>query len=231
MDKKNNIPYHVAIIPDGNRRWAKSHFLPVVEGHRRGFERAKELTREARKIGIKILTLWAFSTENWNRNKEEIGHLMGIYEKWIDEYLDEAISDKIRIVHIGRKDRIQKSLLERIISAEKKTASFKENTLIFALDYGGRDEICRALKKMSLEGVDFLSISTDLISKYLDTAGFKDPDLIIRTSGEERTSGFLLWQSEYAEYIFVNKHFPDFSTQDLVDCVEQFKDRKRRFGA
>jgi undecaprenyl diphosphate synthase len=231
MSDQKKIPYHVAIIPDGNRRWAKANFLPIVEGHRKGFERAKELSRTARKMGIKILTIWAFSTENWNRNKEEIGNLMQIYEAWIDEYLQEAIGDEVKIVHIGRKDRIPKSLLSKINIAELKTKEFTENTLIFALDYGGRDEVLRAIQKMQLAKVDFSNITNEVFSTYLDTASIKDPDLIIRTSGEERTSGFLLWQSEYAEYIFVNKYFPDFSSKDLEDCVNIYKERKRRFGA
>jgi len=222
---------HVAIIPDGNRRWARSHFLPVIEGHRRGFYKAKEIIKKSQKMGIKVITLWAFSTENWTRAKDEIENLMLIYENFLDEYFSEAIKEQVRVIHIGRKDRIKKSLLKKIIEVEEKTKEFKKYTLVFALDYGGRDEIVRAVLKMHKDKIDFSQISDELISEYLDTVSISDPDLIIRTSGEQRTSGFLLWQSEYSEYIFVNKFFPDFSVGDFEDCIKEYKNRKRRYGS
>ena len=144
----SNIPNHIAIIPDGNRRWAKGHGLPSLEGHRRGFDVAIKIGRKIRSMGVHTLTMWAFSTENWNRSKEEVSYLMVMYETFIDKNLKEAMKEKIRIIHLGRKDRISKKLLDKIQNSEEKTRDFKNYVLNIALDYGGRDEIIRAVKKM-----------------------------------------------------------------------------------
>lgn len=221
---------HIAIIPDGNRRWAKEHGLPTFEGHRQGYQKAILLGRKARELGIPVLTFWAFSTENWQRKKEEVSYLMGLFETLIDENLKEALREKIRIIHIGRKDRISKKLLEKIIQAEEETKNFKKNYLVIGLDYGGRDEILRAVTKAVKENKS--PLSEEEFSKLLDTKDlpYPNPDLIIRTSGELRTSGYLLWQSEYAEWIFVKKKFPDFGPEDLEKCVDEYYHRQRRFG-
>lgn len=226
---------HVAIIPDGNRRWARERGLPTIEGHRRGFARARELTKKSRELGIKILSLWAFSTENWKRSKDEVGYLMRIYEKWIDDYLTEAIEDEVRLKHIGRTDRIPPRLLAKIRSAEEKTKDFTKNILVLALDYGGQDEIVRGIRKMFQDKmfqdkVDIQSIDEKYISSYLDTADIPNPDLIIRTSGEQRLSGFLLWASAYAELLFVKEHFPDFTCEKFAECIQSYQTRTRRFG-
>ena len=226
----SNTLTHIAIIPDGNRRWAKEQGLPTFEGHRRGFERAKELTRKSQALGIKILTLWAFSTENWKRKKDEVGYLMNIYERWIDSYLEEAIESKVRLIHIGRKDRINSTLLKKIQNAEEKTKDFTNHTLVLALDYGGQDEIIRGIKNMLSSGIDSDSINASTISSYLDTHDIPPPDLIIRTSGEQRLSGFLLWSSAYSEFAFIDKNFPDFSDEDFENCITEFESRQRRFG-
>lgn len=225
MTNRANIPYHLAIIPDGNRRWARAHGYPTIVGHRQGFEMAVKLGERARALGIKIFTIWAFSTENWTRSSTEIGYLMKLYETMIDKSLKDALKNEIRIIHIGRKDRINKNLLDKITDAENKTKKFTKYYLVIALDYGGRDEIERAMKKMN-EHRDLQ------LSKFLDTKDLpkQDVDLIIRTSGEMRSSGFMIWQLAYAELMFIDKYFPDFTPDDLTSCIEEYGVRQRRFG-
>ena len=222
-----NIPKHVAIIPDGNRRWAKARGLPSFEGHRRGFSVLSKIAKKAREIGVKVFTVWAFSTENWNRSEKEVNYLMDMYEKWIDENLKTAIRDKIRIIHLGRKDRIRKSLLKKLSDTESKTKKFNKSYLCIALDYGGKDEILRAIKKIKNKNLE-----ENEFNKYLDTKDLPYPkiDCVIRTSGEFRSSGFMLWQSAYSEYIVVKKHLPDFSVQDFEKCIGIYSKRIRRFG-
>lgn len=224
-----NVPKHLAIIPDGNRRWAKEKGLPSFEGHRRGFNIMKKIAKKARDLGIKVLTVWAFSNENWNRTKEEIEYLMDIYESWVDMHLEEALKDEIRIIHLGNKTRIRKSLLEKLTNAENKTKHFDKFYLCIALDYGGREEIIRAFNLIKTTK----NINEKTFEDFLDTKNvpFPNPDLVIRTSGEQRNSGFMIWQSAYSEYMFVEKYFPDFTTDDLESCIEGYKKRKRRFGA
>lgn len=231
------IPKHIGIIPDGNRRWAKEKGLPTLEGHRRGFNVAVKLSRKARRMGISTVTLWGFSTENWKRTTEEVSYLMGLYEVLIDEYLKEAIEDKVRIIHLGRKDRLKESLLKKIINAEEKTKNFNEYFLNIAIDYGGRDEILRSIIKLSAVAKLWRDKQNSIITeedfeKYLDTGDqpFPNPDIIIRTSGEFRTSGFMIWQSIYAEWFFLNKYFPDLTEDDLEKIVQEFNERQRRFG-
>lgn len=228
----SNIPLHVAIIPDGNRRWAKKRGLPVFEGHRRGFDRAFEIVKKAREVNIKILTLWAFSTENWKRSKQEVNNLMYLYRIMIDKNLEQALKQKVRIVHLGRKDRIDSDLREKIINAEKKTKNFKRYYLCIALDYGGRDEILRAIERLLKERNLNQQMTEENFNQLLDTKVLPYPnvDLVIRTSGEQRISGFMLWQAAYSEYIFYPKFFPDFSPDDFEKCIKEYQKRQRRFG-
>ena len=225
-----HVPNHIAIIPDGNRRWARQHNLPSLEGHRRGFDVAVKIGKKIRSLGVHTLTMWAFSTENWNRTKEEVSYLMKMYETFIEKNLKEAMKEKIRIIHLGRKDRISKKLLDRIQNSEEKTKDFNDYVLNIAIDYGGRDEIIRAFKKLSISNSS--TLSEENFGKFLDTANqsHPDPDLIIRTSGEERTSGLMIWQAAYAEYIFLEKHFPDLNDKDMELAVEEYSRRQRRFG-
>lgn len=220
-----NIPNHVAIIPDGNRRWAKERGLPTFEGHRKGFQALINIGKKARELGIKILTVWAFSTENWKRSSEEVSYLMNLYEMMLEKYLKEALKEKIRIIHLGRKDRINKTLKNKIINIEEKTKNFTRYYLCIGLDYGGRDEIVRAIKKSS-------NLSEDNFNQFLDTKDlpYPNPDLIIRTGGEQRLSGFLLWQSQYSELIFVDKYLPDYSIDDFENNIIEFSKRQRKFG-
>ncbi|MBI2028208.1 MAG: di-trans,poly-cis-decaprenylcistransferase [Candidatus Levybacteria bacterium] len=227
-----NIPNHIAITPDGNRRWAKEHRLPSLEGHRRGFDVAIKIGRKIRSLGVNTLTMWAFSTENWDRSKEEVNYLMKMYEIFIDKNLKEAMKEKIRIIHLGRKDRIPKGLLKKIQNSEEKTKSFDKYVLNIALDYGGRDEVIRAIKKVLSIKYKVLSINIENFSQFLDTANqpHPDPDLIIRTSGEMRTSGLMIWQAAYAEYFFLEKHFPDLNDEDIENAIAEYSRRQRRFG-
>lgn len=227
-----SIPNHVAIIPDGNRRWAKEHGLPSFEGHRRGFDVAIKVGRKLRSLGVHTTTMWAFSTENWNRSKEEVSYLMKMYETFIEKNLKEAMKEQIRIIHLGRKDRISKKLLDKIQNSEEKTKDFKKYVLNFALDYGGRDETIRAIKKIPNDEFLVADLTEENFAQFLDTANqpYPNPDLIIRTSGEQRTSGIMIWQAAYAEYIFLRKHFPDLEDEDIESAINEYSARQRRFG-
>jgi undecaprenyl diphosphate synthase len=232
LPRGTKVPDHVAIIPDGNRRWARSKGLPTFEGHRCGFNTAVKLARAARKWGIHTFTLWGFSTENWDRAKEEISYLMKLYEKLVDIYLKEAKKDKVKIVHLGRKDRIPKFLLKKIIQAEEETKDNTKYIANLAIDYGGRDEIIRATKKIIDAGIKPEKIDEKLIESYLDTHDqlYPNVDLLIRTSGEQRTSSLLSWQAGYAEIYWLNEHFPDFTPEKLREAILDYSRRRRRFG-
>lgn len=226
------VPVHVAIIPDGNRRWAKNRGLPTLEGHRKGAETAKKLSKKAKALGIKIVTIWVFSTENWKRTVEETGYLMGLFDTFIDRERKEALKEKTRIIHIGRKDRIPESLRKKIIRAEEETKHFTDYYFVVALDYGGRDEILRAVSQMANDKHQMSNLQEKDLSKFLDTKNLPqpEPDMIIRTSGEERLSGFMTWQSAYSEYYFSPLMFPDFGPEELEKAIREYGERKRRFG-
>jgi len=230
MKDRSSKLNHVAIIPDGNRRWANGKGLPTFEGHRRGFEILQKIAEFLRKIDVKVLTVWAFSTENWNRDKKEIDYLMNIFEKWLAQNLKVAQKDQIRIIHLGRKDRIKDSLRKKLEEVEVKTEKFSKYYLGIALDYGGRDELLRAVRKV--ESQKSKVKKEEDFEKFLDTKDFPypNPDLIIRTSGEQRSSGFMIWQSAYSEYIFPKVHLPDFTVDELKKCLEEYNNRQRRFG-
>jgi undecaprenyl diphosphate synthase len=247
IDKQLIIPNHIAIIPDGNRRWAKDKGLPTLMGHKQGGEAAKQDIRKARELGVHTITIWGLSTENWNRSAEELDYLMNLYEETLETSLKEAKKQKARIVHIGRKDRLRESLRNLIIKAEEETKNFDKHILNIALDYGGHDEINRAIEKMA-EDIEKGIIKPEdirkeqgkykdkypyyLLDKYLDTKDqpYPYPDLLIRTSGEKRLSGFLLWQMAYTEMYFTDLHMPDFGPEELVIAIEEFSKRNRRFG-
>ena len=232
LPKDTKVPDHLAIIPDGNRRWARAKGLHTFQGHKKGFDRAVELARSARDMGIHTVTLWGFSTENWDRTVNEINYLMKLYEKLVDDYLREAKKDKVKIVHLGRKDRIPKTLLKKILYAEGETKDNNKYIMNIAIDYGGQDDIIRATQAMIRDGVKAEEVSKGLFEKYLDTKDQPYPyvDLVIRTSGEQRTSGFLLWQSAYTETYWENDHFPDFTPEKLREAVLDYSRRRRRFG-
>ncbi|MBS3089120.1 di-trans,poly-cis-decaprenylcistransferase [Candidatus Pacearchaeota archaeon] len=225
----DKLPAHVVIIPDGNRRWARARGLKPWEGHYKSgsYDNLISLFREAKKLGVKYLSIWAFSTENWKRDKKEVDILLNLTLKRIMDLGKEIHKDKIRIRHLGRKDRIPAKLARELEKLEKETSGYKDSNVQILLDYGGRDEILRAVNKLVEKGekVDELTFS-----KALDTADIPDVDLIIRTSGEKRLSGLMPFQGVYAELCFVDKHFPDFNAEDLRTAVEDFGKRKRNFG-
>jgi len=227
----SKIPNHVAIIADGNRRWARERKLPLLEGHRKGAETMKLLTKKAKVLGIKIMSFWVFSTDNWKRTQEEVGYLMRLFEEMIESQIKDAIVEKTRIVHLGRKDRLPRSLRKKMESAEEKTKHFTEHFFCVALDYGGKDEVIRAINKLSNQDKK-TSITEEDISSHLDTSVLPnpEPDLVIRTSGEERTSGFMIWQTTYSEYYFSPLLFPDFNGEALEKAIGDYTERKRRFG-
>jgi undecaprenyl diphosphate synthase len=222
---------HIAIIPDGNRRWAKENHLPVLAGHKKGAENTIALARKTRELGISTFTIWAFSTENWKRETDEIQGIMGLHTM-LKQYVDECTRDNVKISLLGRRDRMSKDLLDAITNAEEKTADNNKYFLNLAFDYGGRDEILRAATRAQKDERDIATLSINEFEKYLDTNHLPhpNPDIIIRTGGEMRTSGFMLWQSEYAEYFFSGKFFPDFSNEDLENVVTEYQARQRRFG-
>jgi len=227
------VPNHIAIICDGNRRWARARGLPTFEGHRRGFDITPKIARACRGFGVHTLTFWAFSTENWDRSKEEIDFLMKKYEDFVATHLQEAKRDNVKIVHLGRKDRIPSTLAKKISRAESETKNNTRYVLNIALDYGGRDEVLRAIRKMLEEKLSAEKIDEELYKHYLDTRDqpYPFPDLLIRPSGEQRTSGMFVWQAAYTEIYWLHNHFPDFTTEILKEAICDFSKRRRRFGA
>jgi len=206
-----NIPYHLGIIIDGNRRWAKERGLPTLEGHRRGYEKVRKVGRWCKEKGVKILTIFAFSTENWNRSKKEVGYLMMLLKQSLsNKEIEELNKDKIQLRVIGQKERLEKKLQELIKKGEEATKNNKEGILNLAINYGGRPEIIEMIKNIIRKKISVEKINEEVISKNLWTDSLPDPDLIIRTSGEQRLSGFLTWQSAYSELYFCNKYWPDF---------------------
>lgn len=234
MLERENMPSHIAIIMDGNRRWAKSHGLDPKQGHKEGAKTLEKIVRYAKTIGIKYITVYAFSTENWKRTADEVGALMLLLQNYLEEYSKRADTENIKINVLGDITRLSESMQKSINKCMERT---KENTgIIFniALNYGGRAEIVNAVKKIAKqvkEGkIQREEIDENTISENLYTKGQPDPDLLIRTSGELRTSNFLPWQIVYSEFVFVEKHWPDFSEEDLIRAIEEYQKRNRKFG-
>ncbi len=222
-----NIPQHIAIIMDGNGRWAKEKGLKRTAGHQEGANVVREITKYCNDIGVKYLTLYAFSTENWNRPKLEIEFLMRLLETWIENELDVFISNNVRFKTIGDISKFSKRLQKTIENAIKKTKHCTGLTQVLALNYGSKDEITRAVQKLVKKDVE---ITEKSISKALDTSGMPDVDLLIRTSGEVRISNFMLWQCAYAEMFFTQTYWPDFTPNELDDILSDYGKRERRFG-
>lgn len=234
MLDKDNIPQHIAIIMDGNGRWAKARGLPRTAGHRAGIDRVKEIVKAANRLGIKAVTFFAFSAENWDRPKREVDMLMRYLNNFLVREISELHKNNIRFLRIGRDEPLPKYLLDKIQEAEQKT---KDNTgmiVVLALNYGGRQEIVDAAKRFAAKVVsgekEIGSLTAEGFSSYFYTAGLPEPDLLIRTSGEMRISNFLLWQLSYAELYFPKKHWPDFGLKDLEEAVAEYQRRERRFG-
>lgn len=229
------LPRHVAIIMDGNGRWAKARGLPRNLGHRQGVDAVREVVRSCRKLGIEYLTLYAFSSENWKRPESEVAGLMELLRLYIRRELEDLRRNGVRIRVIGDRTRLASDIVSLIEDAEAKTRDNRTLTLVIALSYGGQDEIvtaCRRIAEQVASGkLAPEQITADTLASNLQTVGIPDPDLVIRTSGEQRLSNFLLWQTAYSELVFVDKLWPDFAAEDLAAAVGEFQRRERRYGA
>ena len=232
---QGNMPTHIAIIMDGNRRWAKSKGLPAALGHKKGAETLEKIVRHANKIGLKYITVYAFSTENWRRAEEEVKALMILFQNYIDKYSKIADTENIRVKFIGDftafSDRLQKGIQDCMNNTKNNTGV----TFSIAMNYGGRNEILNAVKQIAKKvqdgDISVEDISEHTISDNLYTRNIPDPDLLIRTSGEIRTSNFLPWQIVYSEFLFVDKNWPDFCEDDLDNAILEYQKRTRKFGA
>lgn len=232
---KENLPIHIAIIMDGNRRWAKEKSLETKQGHKEGAENLKRIAKYANEIGIKYLTVYAFSTENWKRTEEEVGALMFLLKWYLDDLLNSSDLDNVKINVLGDITRLDPGIQKLILKLEDKTKDYTGLKLNIAFNYGGRDEITRAVKSIATSvknnEISVEDINEDLISNNIYTAGMPDPDLLIRPGGEKRISNFLPWQLSYTEFIFTDKYWPDFNRDDFDEAILEFERRNRKFGA
>lgn len=230
----NNLPEHIAIIMDGNRRWAKAQGLNINLGHKEGAETLKKIAIYANNIGIKYLTVYAFSTENWKRSEDEVGALMILLKTYLNDLISGVDTQNVRIKIFGHLESLPGKLREDIEKAMEKTKHNTGLTLCIAFNYGGRDEITRAAYKIAKDvqenKIKLEDINENLFKNYLYTKGYPDPDLLIRTSGEIRLSNFLPWQLVYSEFIFVNKYWPEFTEKDLDEAIDIYEKRNRKFG-
>lgn len=239
MEKEINgkllkIPRHVAIIMDGNGRWAKKRFLPRTYGHMQGSKIVEKIIRDAGELGIEYLTVYAFSTENWKRSEEEVGTLMKLLSKYLTDCIEKCNKDNLKVKVIGDISRLSDELKEKILHIEEISKNNTGLQFTMALNYGSRDEIVRSMKRMIEDMVEnnktVDDISEELFEQYLDTKDMPDPDLMIRTSGEERLSNFMLWQLAYTEFYFTDVLWPDFNRDELIKAIEYYNGRNRRFG-
>lgn len=232
--KDRVIPTHLAIIMDGNGRWAKKRGLPRTAGHTVGASNFRTITKYCSKIGIKYLTVYAFSTENWKRPKDEVSALMKLFKEYLEEALTDFMDENIKVIFLGNKKAFSNEIQDLIDKVEKESSVKNGMTLNIAMNYGGRDEIVRASKLLASDVqkgiIDIEDITEELFSSKLYTKEQPDPDLIIRPSGEHRISNFLLWQSAYSEYVIMNILWPDFKTEDLESALDEYALRNRRFG-
>ena len=230
----NNLPKHIAIIMDGNRRWAKQRGLEASLGHKEGAENLKRIAKFANSIGIKYMTVYAFSTENWKRTEKEVSAIMKLLKFYLKDFLTSANNDNIKINVIGTDFKLNDEIKEEILKVEEKTLKDTGMTLNIAFNYGGRDEIVNATKKIAEKvkenEMSIEEITEQTIANNIYTAGQPDPDLVIRTSGEQRISNFLLWQIAYSEFVFSNKYWPEFSNEDLLETIKEYQHRTRKFG-
>ncbi len=233
--EKENMPKHIAIIMDGNRRWARKKGLEPKLGHKEGAKTLEKIVRYANKIGLEYITVYAFSTENWKRTKDEVGALMLLLQNYLDDYSKRADTENIKVKVLGDISALSEGMQKSINKCMERTKKNTGVTFNIAINYGGRDEIVKAVRKISeqvKEGkINIEDINEQLISDNLYTAGEPDPDLLIRTSGELRTSNFLPWQIVYSEFVFVEKNWPDFEEKDLDEAIEIYQKRNRKFGA
>ncbi|MCH7828569.1 di-trans,poly-cis-decaprenylcistransferase [Patescibacteria group bacterium] len=232
---ENNVPQHIVLFPDGNRRWARERGMDALEGHRVGYEKAVQLVDWCQERGVKALTMFGFSTENWNRTEREVTYLMRLLETGLVQQLKKYVGEKakergVKIRIIGQKERLPESLQKVIAKVEETTKDNDKFFVTLAISYGGRWDIVSAVQKMLKEGISPEQVTEELFSNYLSTAGLPDPDLVIRAGGEQRFSNFLLWQSAYAELYFCSKYWPDFTEEDFNEAIQEYQRRQRRFG-
>ena len=226
----SRLPAHVGIIMDGNGRWARQRNLIRTQGHNEGLKAAKRIVKAASDLGLKYLTLYTFSTENWKRTADEVGFLMGLIRQFLLAELDFCKENGVRVLHAGDMNGLPGDVANEIRQVSADTAHFPGMAVILAINYGGRDEVVRAFKRLAAEGVEPEAISEALISSHLDNPDVPDPDLIVRTAGEYRTSNFLLWEAAYAEYYISDKLWPDWTKDDLAAAIVDYQGRDRRFG-
>lgn len=230
-----NKPEHIAIILDGNRSWAKAKGLPATDGHKHGAKVLENISKYANKIGIKYLTVYAFSTENWKRTEQEVSLLMSLFESYLDNYSKQALKEKIKVNIIGSRENLSQSLIKKIDKCESMTKECTGLNINIALNYGSREEITNAVKIIAedvKEGkINAQDINEQSITNALYTEHCPEPDLVIRTSGQKRLSNFLLWQLAYSEILFIDKHWPDFTEKDLDMAIEEYAKRNRKYGA
>lgn len=228
---EKNIPNHIGLIIDGNRRWAKEKGLSGLEGHLKGSQKLTELAQYIWDMGVKILTVYAFSTENWNRSEEEVNYLMKMMGDYLlDKNIETYHKKGIKILVIGQKERLEKGLQDKIAKTEEKTKNNKNGVLVLAISYGGRAEIIEAIKKIAREKVAEEEINEKMFDDFLWTKGLPHPELIIRSGGEQRLSNFLTWQSAYSELYFSPKFWPDFTCKDIDEAIADYSKRQKRFG-
>ncbi|HKN19096.1 MAG TPA: isoprenyl transferase [Dissulfurispiraceae bacterium] len=228
--EEGNMPKHIGIIMDGNGRWAELRGLPRSEGHKRGVERVHEIVEAAKEVRVEVLSIYAFSIENWMRPEEEVAVIMDLLESTLKKEFESFMKEGVRFRIVGNREKLPETIRAVVEVVEQETRNNGNLILQCALSYGGRDEIIRAVKKAVARGAGPDDITENYIAGLLDTAGIPDPDLIIRTSGEQRLSNFLLWQSAYSEFYFTNTLWPDFTRGELLDAIHEYRTRSRRFG-
>ena len=235
MFDKQYMPRHIAIIMDGNRRWAKAQGKPASFGHKAGAKTLEKIVRYANKIGLEYITVYAFSTENWKRTEEEVKALMTLLQSYLDDYSKRADTENIRVKILGDISALAPGMQKSIYNCMERTKDNTGVTFNIALNYGGRDELVKAIKNIAQEvkegKIDIQDISEEMVSNNLYTKGEPDPDLLIRTSGELRLSNFLPWQLVYSEFLFIDKNWPDFTEEDLDNAIVEYEKRTRKFGA
>lgn len=224
------LPRHIGIIMDGNRRWAEEHGLSTKEGHTKGQENLRAISQTAFEQGVEYVSVYAFSTENWRRTEEEVGHLMLLLVRGVDKYMQEFNDAGVQIVFIGQREGLDNKVLKAIEKAERDTKNNEKGTLVICFNYGGQQEIVDAIKKIMASGIPPKEVTDEVVTDYLYSPEIPPIDLVIRTSGEQRLSNFMLWRAAYSEFYFAEKHWPDFTSKDLTQALRTYTERGRRFG-
>ncbi len=227
-DTVDKVPNHIGYIMDGNRRWAKGHGIPTYEGHLAGYNRVKEITKASVEAGVKYISFYAFSTENWDRTEKEVSYLMKLMLKMLTSDLEEVVGENVRLVVAGTDERLDKKIVQAARNAEERTANNTRATVLLCFNYGGQKEIVESVKKLIASGED---INEEGIGNHLYAPDVPPCDVVVRTSGEQRLSNFMLWRVAYSELVFVEKHWPDMDEGDVKKVIKEYQSRKRRYGA